>query len=192
MTTITNEFTRTVDGSAVPAAGTWAIDPAHTEVGFTARHLMVSKVRGHFGDVRGEISVGEDVSDSTVKVEIDPASISTGTPDRDQHLVSPDFLDVEAHPTISFVSTGVRPAGRNWILDGALTIRGITRPVELAVEFIGAATDPWGNAKAGFSASTEIDRRDWGLTWNAPLETGGVLVGEKVTIEIEAQLTLQS
>ena len=179
--------TRTIDGQSVPAAGTWNLDPTHSEIGFVARHLVVAKVRGTFTGFSGTITVAEDPSASQVEVSIDAASISTGVADRDGHLMSADFLDAENHPTITFSSTAVHPAGSSWAIEGELTIGEETRPVTLDVEFLGTMTDPWGNDKAIFSASTEIDRTDWNLTWNAPLEAGGVLVGDKVRIAIEAQ-----
>lgn len=171
----------------LPQVGSWTLDPTHTRIGFMAKHLMVTKVRGSFGSHSGTIEVAEPIEDSSVTVEIDAASIDTGTADRDAHLRSGDFLDVENHPKITFTSTGVRREGSDYKVDGELTIVGVTKPVTLDVEFDGEATDPWGNAKAGFSASTTINREDWGLTWNATLESGGVLVSKEVKIEIEAQ-----
>lgn len=184
------ELTRVIDGRQVPAAGVWTIDPTHTQAEFVARHLMVTKVRGGFDDISGTIVVGEDPSESKVEVTIQMASVSTGTADRDAHLTSEDFFDVENHPTMTFVSTGVEPSGSSWKLTGDLTVRDITRPVALDFEFLGISTDPWGNAKAAFSASTELNREDWGLTWNVALEGGGVLVSKKATIEIEVQAAL--
>ena len=169
------------------SAGTWTMDPTHTEVGFVARHLMVSKVRGAFTDVSGTVTVGEELSDSRAEVTLKAASVSTGTPDRDAHLRSGDFFDVDTHPDITFVSTSFD--GRTLV--GDLTVKGVTKPVTLDVEFNGVATDPWGNEKAAFEATGEIDRTDWGLTWNAALERGGVLVSEKVKIAIDLQLAKQ-
>jgi polyisoprenoid-binding protein YceI len=180
--------TRTVDGAEVPGAGTYAIDASHSQAGFVVRHLMVSKVRGAFTGVSGTVTVAEDVNDSTVVVDIDPASIDTRDAGRDEHLRTADFLDAEAFPTITYVSTGFRRDGGDWVLDGDLTIKGVSRPVRLGVEFLGAAGDPWGGTRLGFSATGELDREDWGLNWNQALETGGVLVGKKVTLEIEAEL----
>jgi polyisoprenoid-binding protein YceI len=148
---------------------------------------MVTKVRGSFGEFSGSIEVAEPIENSSVSVELAASSISTGVADRDGHLKSADFLDVENHPTITFRSTGVRREGGEFKVDGELTIIGISKPVTLDVEFDGEATDPWGNAKAGFTASTAIDREDWGLTWNAALESGGLLVSKEIKIEIEAQ-----
>jgi len=182
------DITRSIDGRTVPAAGRWSVDPHHSTVEFVARHLMVTKVRGRFGDYDATIDIAERPEDSRVDVTINAASITTGDDGRDGHLVSADFLDVEQYPTLTFHSTGVRPTGAStWVVDGDLTVHGVTRPTELAVEFGGVASDPWGNTKAFFSASTEIDREDFGLTWNQPLAGGGVLVGKKVKIELEIQ-----
>jgi polyisoprenoid-binding protein YceI len=184
-------LTRVVDGKEVPAVGTWAIDPTHTQAEFVARHLMVTKVRGGFADVSGTIEVAEEPEDSKVEVIIDVATVSSGTDDRDAHLRSADFFDVEAYPEMRFVSTSVEPSGSSWKLRGDLTIKDITRPVTLDFEFLGISADPWGNAKAAFSASTEVAREDWNLTWNVPLEGGGVLVSKQVKLEIEVQAALQ-
>lgn len=172
---------------AHPEVGTWAVDTTHTVVGFTARHLMAAKVRGAFHAFSGNIEIGEAPEHSSVEVSIDAASITTGVDDRDAHLRSPDFLDVENFPTMTFRSTAVRRSGDDYIVDGSLTIRDITKPVTLDLEYHGVATDPWGNAKALFSAEATIEREEWGLTWNAPLEAGGWLVGKDVTIELEIQ-----
>ena len=168
----------------LPATGTWTIDPTHTTVGFSARHLMAARVRGSFKTFSGKIDIGENPEVSTVEVSIDAASIDTGVDDRDNHLRSPDFLDVENFKSLEFASTKVRPVGGGYEVDGNLTIRGTSRPVTLQMQYLGVMTDPWGNEKALFSASTEIDREDFGLTWNAPLEAGGWLVGKTVAIEI--------
>lgn len=165
-------------------ASTWTVDASHTEVGFTARHLMVSKVRGQFKDVEGTVTVGEPFSTSQVTATVQLASIETGSADRDAHLKSADFFDVENNPVMTFVSTDVSED----TLKGDLTIKGVTRPVEFDLEFGGVATDPWGNTKAGFEAEAEINRKDWGLEWNVALEGGGVLVSEKVKIKLDVQL----
>jgi polyisoprenoid-binding protein YceI len=171
-----------------PAPGTWALDAAHTTATFTARHLMVSKVRGHFDSLSGEITIGERPQDSRVEVTLDAASIISGNQQRDEHLRSPDFLDVEKYPTLTFRSTEVEQTGPTTLkVTGDLTIRDQTRPVQLDVEFNGIEQTPWGKAVAGFSARTEINREDWGMTWNAALETGGVVVSKKITIEIEVE-----
>ncbi|MCJ7780870.1 MAG: YceI family protein [Acidimicrobiia bacterium] len=187
MSTTTQELTRTVDAAAVPAVGTWIIDGSHTSAEFVARHLMVAKVRGSFGSVTGTIEVAEDPAASSVDVVIDTASVSTGDAQRDGHITSADFLDIENHSEMRFVSTAVRANGTSWVLVGDLTIKDITKPVTLEFDFVGVATDPWGNQKAAFSAIATIDREDWNLNWNVPLEAGGVLVSKKVNIEIEMQ-----
>jgi polyisoprenoid-binding protein YceI len=171
----------------LPAAGTWTIDGSHSSVEFVVRHLMVSKVRGRFEAFNGEIEVGERPEDSKVAVAISAGSVSTGDEGRDGHLRSADFFDAEQFPTITFRSTGVRPVGKQWAVDGELTVHGESRPVTLDLEYQGSLTDPFGNDKAVFSASTEIDREEFGLTWNQALESGGVLVGKKAKIEIEVQ-----
>jgi len=192
MTTEMTSLVRTVDGKNVPAVGMWSIDPTHTQAEFVARHLMVSKVRGGFADISGTIEVAERPEDSTVVIAIATASVSSGTADRDAHLVSPDFFDVETYPEIRFASTSFEPAGSSWKLVGDLTIKDVTRPVSMDFTFLGITTDPWGNAKAAFSASAEVEREDWGLTWNVALEGGGVLVSKKVKLEIEVQAGLSS
>ena len=170
------------------STGTWAIDPTHSEVGFIARHLMVTKVRGSFTDVSGTVEVAEDISHSVANVTIKTASVSSGTADRDGHLRSADFFDSETYPDMTFVSTSFDGD----TLTGDLTIKGVTKPVTLDVEFNGVATDPWGNDKAAFEATGELNRSDWGLTWNASLEKGGVLVSEKIKLVIDVQLAKQA
>lgn len=170
-----------------PEVGSWAIDPAHTVVGFSARHLMAAKVRGSFEVFSGTINIGERPETSSVAVSIDAASINTGVADRDTHLRSPDFLDIETFPNLEFRSIAVRDVDGSHLVDGELTIRGVTKPVTLDLQYHGIATDPWGNEKALFSATTKIAREEWGLTWNAPLEAGGWLVGKTVDIELEIQ-----
>jgi polyisoprenoid-binding protein YceI len=187
MASAPHTLARSIDGTDVPAAGKWDIDPAHTSTEFVGRHLMVSKVRGGFGSVGGTITVAEDVTESTVEIVIDTSSIATGAADRDSHLKSADFFDVETYPEMRFASTAVRPNGSSWILEGDLTIKNVTRPVALDFDFVGLVDDPWGNPKAAFSATTEIMREDWGLNWNVALEAGGVLVSKKIAIEIEVQ-----
>jgi polyisoprenoid-binding protein YceI len=180
--------TRTVDGVELPTTGTYALDPSHSSVGFSVRHLMVSKTKGRFGDFTATITIDEDPLASSVEVEIDPTSIDTRDQGRDEHLRSADFLDVEQHSTITYRSTKVTPAGRGrWDVDGELTVRGITVAVPMSVSFEGGTVDPWGNARIGFEAHTELDREAFGLTWNQTLETGGVLVGKTVKIDIEAE-----
>ncbi len=171
------------------AEGTWAIDPSHSEVGFSVRHLMVSKVRGALSGVAGTITVGE--AEVAVAATIDAATIDTRDANRDGHIKSADFFDVENHPTWTFASTGFQAKGNDITLTGDLTLRGVTKPVVLDVEFVGVNTDPWGNTKAGFEAKGELNRKDFGVEWNAPLETGGVLVGETVKLELNIQAALQ-
>jgi len=181
---------RVVGGRQVPEAGSWEIDPAHAAFEFVARHLM-AKVRGRFPAVTGVATIAERPEDSTLEIEIDASSIDTQDETRDAHLRSGDFFGVEDHPTISFRSTAVRPGtGENrWQVDGELTIRGVPRPVTVDVEFLGGALDPWGNRRIGFSGVVgEVNREDWGLTWNTPLETGGFLLSKSVRLEIEAEL----
>jgi polyisoprenoid-binding protein YceI len=182
--------TRVVEGHRVPAAGAWTVDKGHSSVEFVARHLMVTKVRGRFADYDAAITIAERPEDSKVDVTIHAGSITTGDPGRDGHLTSADFLDVEQFPIIIFASNAVRPTGdTTWNVDGDLTVHGVTKPVTLALEFGGVASDPWDNTKAFFSATTEFDRESFGLTWNQPLAGGGVLVGKKVKVELEIQAT---
>jgi polyisoprenoid-binding protein YceI len=183
---------RVVDGVSLPVAGTYVIDPAHTVIGFVARHLMVTKVRGAFRDYTGSITIGQDVASSTAEATISTASVDTGTADRDAHLRSGDFFDVESYPTMSFTNAKVvQQDGDEFVVEGDLTIKDVTRRVSLKVELDGVANDPFGNTKLAVTAKTEIDREDFGLTWNVALESGGVLVSKKITIEIEAQAVLQ-
>lgn len=172
---------------ALLAPGTWNIDASHSSVSFVARHLVVSKVRGRFDTFAGAITVAADPLQSTVEATIEVASINTSDANRDGHLRSADFFDAERYPTISFTTTAVRAAGDDFVLTGDLTIKGVTRPVDLELEFNGVEKDPWGGTRAGFSAETEINRKDWGLEWNVVLETGGALVGEKIKIQLDIE-----
>jgi polyisoprenoid-binding protein YceI len=172
----------------LPTSGTWTIDASHSAVEFIARHLVVSKVRGRFSEFTGTVEVADPIERSSVEVVIQAASFDSNDPQRDGHVRSGDFLDVETFPTLTFKGSGPRPAGDGWILPGELTIRDVTRPIELKVSALGVIADPWGNRKAAFTATTEIDREEFGITWNAALETGGVLVGKTVQIEIDVQL----
>jgi polyisoprenoid-binding protein YceI len=180
-------LTRTVAGRLVPAPGRWSFEAGNSTIAFSVKHMMISKVRGTFREFAGSIQVADDPRESTVDASIAAASIDTGMAYRDNDLRSADFLDVEQHAHLEFRSTGIRPDGEDWVLAGELTIAGRTRAVELALQFGGVGTDPWGNTKAMFSASTEIVREDWGLTYNKAIEGGGVLIGSKVKIEIEIQ-----
>ncbi len=165
-------------------AGTWNVDASHSELGFTARHLMVTKVRGQFKEFEGTVVVGDDVTDSKVTAVAQIGSVDTGSADRDAHVKSADFFDADNNPTMTFTSTEVTEDA----LKGDLTIKGVTKPVVFDLDFGGLATDPWGNAKAGFEATTEINRKDWGLEWNVALEGGGVLVSEKIKVNLDIQL----
>jgi polyisoprenoid-binding protein YceI len=186
MTTAT--ATRVLNGIEVPGQGTWNLDPAHSRANFTARHLMVMKVRGHFAEVKGSVHIAENLEDSWAEVVIGAASLDTGTPDRDNHLRSPDFLNVERYPEIRFRSTGVELLGETKLkVTGDLTILDVTRPLVLDAEFEGIVKDPWGKTRAVFSAETEINREDWGMSWNVALEAGGWLVSKEVKIEIEVE-----
>lgn len=173
---------------STPAAGTYELDPQHSTVEAVARHLMVSKVRGRFADVRGTITIGERPEDSSVEAIIDAASIDTGVADRDTHLRSPDFLDVERFPQITFRSTEARQTGdRSLAVTGDLTIRDVTKPVTLEVDYEGDAVDPWGNRKIALSVRGELDREAFGMTWNVALEAGGVLVSKAFRLEFDIQ-----
>ena len=180
-------MTTTANQLQIPT-GTWAVDASHTEVGFVARHLMVSKVRGYFKDVEGTVEVAEDITQSRVDVTAQIASVETGSADRDAHLKSEDFFDAEKFPTMRFVSTSFDGS----TLTGDLTIKDVTKSVEFDVDFGGVGQDPWGNTKAGFEATATVNRKDWGLTWNAAVEGGGVLVSDKITINIDVQLAKQA
>jgi polyisoprenoid-binding protein YceI len=186
----TTAGTRVVNGRPVPEPGTWEIDPSHQSFEFVARHLM-AKVRGRFPAASGVATIAEVPEESTLEIEIDASSIDTQDETRDAHMRSNDFFGVEDHPTISFRSTAVGPAEEetHWQVDGDLTVKGVTRPVTVDLEFLGGAIDPWGNQRIGFSGVVpEVNREDWGLTWNAPLEAGGFLLSKSVRLEIEAEL----
>jgi polyisoprenoid-binding protein YceI len=167
-------------------AGTWNIDPAHSEVAFVIRHLM-TKVRGTFTEFSGSVEVAEDLISSKATAEINVASIDTRHADRDAHIRTSDVLDAEKHPTMTFATTGVREEGGEYYLDGELTIKGVTRPVSLQVEYNGIGDDPWGGVRAGFSASTTINRKDWGIEFNIPLAGDKALLGDKVDLQLEVQ-----
>lgn len=179
--------------TAIPGlvTGSWAIDPAHSDVSFTVRHLMVSKVRGQFTRFAGVIEIADDPLDSQVTATIEVDSIDTRDAGRDAHLRSADFFDVGTYPTMTYRSTAVRPTGDGYLVEGELTLRGITRRVDLALEFNGVAGDPWGGTRAGFSATAEINRRDFGIEISMPLDGGGVVVGDKVRIALEIEAVAQ-
>jgi polyisoprenoid-binding protein YceI len=175
--------------ATLPATGTWVVDASHSSIEAIAKHLVISRVRARFSRFEGKIVVADQLECSTVDVAIQAASIDTNDARRDGHLRNEDFLDVENHPTLTFRSDSVKDAGDGeYFIPGELTIRGVTRPVELAVTYLGLAKDPWGNDKAGFSATATLDRDEFGITWNAALETGEVLVGRHLKVEIELQL----
>jgi polyisoprenoid-binding protein YceI len=180
--------TRTVDGLQVPSPGTFALDTSHSQIGFTVRHMMIAKVRGHFSATEGTLVVAEDPTASTVTITASTGSIDTRDEGRDGHLKSPDFLDAEQYPTITFTGTGITDeGGGTFALVGDLTVHGVTKPLQLEVEYNGVGQDPWGNQRIGFTAKGEVNREDFGLTWNQALETGGVLVGKEAKIEIDAE-----
>lgn len=174
--------------TVIVPAGTWSLDPTHTHVGFTVRHMMVAKVRGSFTDYSAEISVGENPLESSLTAVVQMASIDSGNADRDGHLRTNDFFAIDEFPTMTLRSTSFEAKGDDFVMHADLTIKGVTKSVAFELEFSGTGQDPWGNTKAGFSASATINRKDFGIEWNAPLETGGVLVGEQVKIEIDAEL----
>ena len=173
-------------------AGTWSIDPVHSEVGFTVRHMMVSKVRGKFTAFSGEIVTAPDPVDSSVTAEIDLISITTGSDQRDAHIRSADFFETDTYPTMTYRSTGLRHAGDGYVVDGKLTLKGVTRDVPLTLELNGFGPDAYGGTRAGFTATAEISRSDFGVNWNAAIEGGGVVVSDKVTIQLEIEAVLQA
>ncbi len=166
-------------------AGTYTLDAAHSRIGFVARHAMITKVRGNFNDFAGTAALAPVVSDSSVSVEIQVQSVDTRQQQRDDHLRSPDFFDVATYPTITFASTAVSATSEGIDITGDLTIKDVTRSVTIPFSFEGAAVDPFGNHRIGFEGSVQVNRQDFGLVWNAALEAGGVLVGDKVTLEFE-------
>ncbi|WP_034808259.1 YceI family protein [Intrasporangium oryzae] len=190
--TTSREAVRTIRGAVLPVAGTWDIDPGHADLAFTGRHFMVTKVRGRFTDVRGAITVAEDITQSTVEVVIGMASVESGNPTRDEHLRSAEMFDVERYPEATFRSTSVDWSGTTGAVHGDLTIHGVTRPVVLDVSFEGHVRDPWGGDRAIFSAATRVNREDFDITWNVALEAGGVLVSKEVDITIEMETVLRA
>lgn len=180
--------TRELEGLTIPTPGTFRLDPTHSQVGFVVRHMKVAKVRGRFQDYTGSIQIGEEPTDTRVEVTVKTESVDTREEARDAHLRSADFFESAVHAEMSFVSTKVEHRGDNeFELTGDLTIKGVTKPVVLHVEFDGVIQDPYGNQRIGFSASGEIDRYDYGLNWNAAIEAGGLVVSRKVTLEIEVE-----
>ncbi|WP_051385508.1 YceI family protein [Actinokineospora inagensis] len=183
-----NSSARVLGGVELPVAGTWKVDPGHAEVGFVGRHFMITKVRGRFTGVDGVVTVAEQPEESSVEVTIDMTTVSSGDKTRDDHLRSDDFFDVANHPTATFTSTSVSWIGAGGVLEGDLTIKGVSRSVSLKVEHLGVVADPWGNNRAVFSAKGRINREDWGLTWNMALEAGGILVSKEIDLELEVEL----
>jgi polyisoprenoid-binding protein YceI len=171
--------------------GKWTIDPVHSDVSFSVRHMMVSKVRGHFTRIEGEIVTAPDPLDSSATAKIDLTSIDTNNPQRDDDLRSANFFEVETHPEMTFRSTAVRRAGEGFLVEGELSLHQVTRPVQLTVDVNGFARDPYGNMRAGFSATTEINRHDFGITTNIPMDGGGVVIGDKVQVFIEVEAILE-
>jgi polyisoprenoid-binding protein YceI len=184
--------TQLIGDAELPAAGTWTIDPGHVEVGFIGRHFGLTKIRGRFTGVDGIVTVASEPAQSTVEVTIDMASVESGSADRDDHLRSADFFDVEHHPLARFRSTAVSVDGTRGTITGDLTIKDVSRPVVLDVEYLGYARDPWDNDRAVFSATAKINREDWGLTWNMVLDNGGLLVSKQIALEVEVELIRQS
>ncbi len=171
-------------------AGTWNIDPSHSEVSFTVRHLMVSKVRGTFRTFSGTITVDDDLQASSVAAEILMDSIDTRDATRDNHLRTKDFFEIEKYPTMTYRSTGIRADGGDYVVEGELTLHGVTKPVALSLEIGGVGPDPWGGVRAGFSAKTTINRNDFGVDIKMPLDGGGVVVGDKIGIQLEIEAVL--
>jgi polyisoprenoid-binding protein YceI len=186
--------TPTIDHSLEQTTGTWELDPSHTRIGFSAKHAMITTVRGQFDEFEGHLTLdGANPAASRAELKASTASITTGSADRDNHLRSGDFLDVETFPWLTFTSTGVNYTGGNtFVMTGDLSIRGETRPVELDVELEGVNSDPFGNERIGFSGQTVISRKDFGLTWNVALEAGGVLVSDKVKISLDVSAVKKS
>lgn len=172
-------------------AGTWAIDASHSEVGFSVRHLAVSKVKGNFETFEGTITIGADPLSSTVEATIDLSSINTRDKQRDEHLRSGDFFNVDSSPKMTFRSTSVTPSGSDFEVVGELTIKDVTRTVELDLEFNGVSPDPWGGTRSGFSATGEINRKDFGIDFNIPLDGGGFVIGDKIKLFLEVEAVLQ-
>jgi len=186
---MTEASTSTIPGYV---AGKWSIDPVHSEVGFSVRHMMVSKVRGRFTEFSGEIVTGENPTDSSVTAEIGLASINTGAEQRDDHIRSADFFEVETYPLMTYRSTGVRAEDGDFVVDGELTLKGVTKSVPLHLELNGFGPDAYGGTRAGFTATTEINRREFNVNFSAPMQNGGAVVSDKITIHLEIEAVLAS
>lgn len=182
-------MTAAITETTIPGyeAATWTIDPVHSEVGFSVRHMMVSKVRGRFTTFSGEIVTAEDPTKSSVTAEIDLSSINTGNDQRDAHIRSADFFEVETYPTMTYKSTGIRIEDGEYVLDGELTLKGVTRSVPLRLEINGFGPDAYGGVRAGFTATGEINRRDFNVNFNAPMANGGAVVADKITLQLEIE-----
>lgn len=181
-----------MSASQIPGyiAGTWTIDPTHSEIGFVVRHMMVSKVRGQFTSFEGSITTAANPADSSATASIDLGSITTHNEQRDGHLRSADFFDADSHPKMTFQSTAIRASGDGFVVTGDLTIRDVTKSIELEVELNGFSPDPYGGTRVGLSATGQINRTDFGVSWNAAIEGGGVVVSEKVQLVLEAEAVL--
>ena len=186
---MTSSLTTQIPGYVV---GTWDIDASHSTVGFSVRHMMVSKVRGYFTKFSGEIVTAEDPAQSTVTASIDMDSIDTRQEQRDAHIRSADFFDADNHPQMTFRSTSVRTDGADWFVEGELTLKGHTKPVTLALEVNGFGPDAYGGTRAGFSAKTEISRKEFGVDIDMPMDGGGVVVGDKIAVELEIEAVLRA
>jgi len=179
----------TADLPSTDLVGAWTVDPAHSRLGFSVRHMMVSKLRGQFSEYDADVTIAEDPSQSRVDATVQIASIDTHDANRDGHLRSGEFFDVETHPTMTFTTTGLSGSGSDYQLAGDLTIRSVTKPVVFDLEYQGVGKNPWGATVAGLTATTKISCEEFGLTWNQALETGGVLIGDKIDIELDLELT---
>ena len=187
-------MTEATTATTIPGyvAGKWSIDPVHSEVGFSVRHMMVSKVRGRFTEFSGDIVTGDRPEDSSVTAEISLSSINTGNEQRDEHIRSADFFEVETYPTMSYRSTGVRVEDGDFLVDGNLSLKGVTKNVPLRLELNGFGPDAYGGTRAGFTATAEINRRDFNVNFNAPMQNGGAVVSDKITIHLEIEAVLAS
>jgi polyisoprenoid-binding protein YceI len=191
---VTEVPTKVSEATTIPGyvAGTWVIDPVHSEVGFSVRHLMVSKVRGRFEKFEGQIVTSDDILDTTATLEVDLNSINTGNADRDNDLRSANYFEADKYPTMTYRVLDLRTEGDRYVADGELTVKDVTNPVALQVEFHGISPDPWGGTRAGLSATGEINRKDFGVTFDIPMEGGGLVVGDKIQINLEIEAVLQT